>query len=294
MRLLALWLLALSCAAPEQVPDWPGSGCESTHRAALGHTLVRGEQTVLEPGLALGVLSPMETGCWPAIVLVPPGIEDGLPILDTQMGAQLSSAGIVVVAYDPSGRGASGGEEDYGGPQHQADLSAVLRWTADLGAVDPTRVTVLSRSLGVAAAAGALGGDASLQVQNLVDLEGPATLPDDLQYVAEQAQETLYQAATGDDWWLARSASESLGVYPGHYMRIQALSDHATGTWVGHALRLMQVAEGGAAATASLNGVQAESWDYQAVQDNALEGRVKVDDARAVVLVLDAVNRGID
>jgi fermentation-respiration switch protein FrsA (DUF1100 family) len=236
----------------------------------------------------------MDTGCWPAVVLVPPGLEDGLSILDTELGAQLSSAGIVVVAYDPSGRGASGGQEDYGGPQHQQDLSAVLRFTASLDAVDPNRITVLSRSLGVAAASGALGGDPALQVQNLVDLEGPATLPDDLQYVAEQAQDTLLNVATGDDWWQARSASESLGSYSGNYLRIQALSDHATGTWLGHALRLMLVAQGGVAASASLNGVQAETWDYDAVQAQALEGRVKVDDARAVALVLETVNRGLE
>lgn len=289
-----IWLLALGCAGLEPVPEWPESGCESTHRATLGHTLVRGEQWTLEPGLALAVLAPLETGCWPAIVLVPPGIEAGLPILDTELGAQLASAGILVVAYDPSGRGASLGEEDYGGPQHQADLAAVLRWTADLDAVDPTRVTVLSRSLGVAAAAGALGGESSLEVQNLVDLEGPATLPDDLEHVVEQAKETLESASTGEDWWLQRSASSSLGGYSGNYLRIQALNDHATGTWLGHALRLMQVAEVGTAASASLNGVQAQSWNYESVQEQALEGRVKVDDARAVALLLGAVNRGVE
>ena len=294
MGLLPLWFLALGCAAMVPVPAWPDSGCESTHRVTLGHTLVAGDRAVLEPGLALGVLSPMETGCWPAIVLVPPGIQDGLSILDTELSAQLASAGIVVVAYDPSGRGASSGEENYGGLQHQGDLAAVLRWTANLDAVDPNRVTVLSRSFGIAAAAGALAGDASLSVQNLVDLEGPASLPDDLQYVADHAQETLYQAATGEDWWLERSASESLGAYPGHYLRIQALSDHATGTWVGHALRLMQVAQGGSAATASLNGIQSESWDYESVQAEALAGRVKVDDPRAVTLVLEAVNRSVE
>jgi fermentation-respiration switch protein FrsA (DUF1100 family) len=236
----------------------------------------------------------MDTGCWPAIVMVPPGIEAGLPILDTELGAQLASAGIVVVAYDPSGRGASMGEEDYGGPQHQADLAAVLRWTASLDDVDPTRVTVLSRSLGVAAAAGALGEESSLDVQNLVDLEGPATLPDDLEHVVEQAKETLESASTGEDWWLERSASASLGQYSGNYLRVQALNDHATGTWLGHALRLMQVAEAGAAASASLNGTQAPSWNYEAVQEQALEGRVKVDDARAVALLLGAVNRGVE
>ena len=85
-----------------------------------------------------------------------------------------------------------------------------------------------------------------------------------------------------------------MGTYPGHYLRIQALSDHATGTWVGHALRLMQVAQGGLAATASLNGIQSESWDYESVQAEALEGRVKVDDPRAVTLVLGVVNRGVE
>ena len=291
MGLTALWLL-VSCT-PEPVPEWPGSGCQSVHRAVIGHSLVRGERLELEPDLALGLLAPMDTGCWPSIVLVPPGLEAGLPILDTELGAQLASAGIVVVAYDPSGRGASGGEEDFGGPEHQEDLSAVLRWTANLDAVDPTRVTVLSRSLGIAAAAGALGGDPALHAQYLVDLEGPASLPDDLQYVADQARETLEQASTGQDWWAERSAAESLGAYSGNYLRIQALSDHATGTWVGHALRLMQVAEGGAAASASLNGAQAETWDYEAVQAEALEGRVKLDDPRAVALVLGAVNLGL-
>lgn len=294
MPALAPWALLLACASPQAVPDWPSSGCESTHRAGLGSDLVRGDLGMLEGGLAVATLSPLTQGCWPAIVLVPPGVEDGLPILDTELGAALAGAGIVVVAYDPSGRGQSAGEEDYGGQTHQGDLADVLRWTAAQEQVDPARITVLSRSLGIAASAGALGADPSLAVQNLVDLEGPALLPDDLQYVAEQAQDTLKEAAEGEDWWVQRSASLSLGGFGGHYLRIQALSDHATGTWLGHAVALLQAAELGAAAEVTLNGAPAASWDYEGVQALALEGRVKVDDPRAVALVLEAVNAGLE
>lgn len=293
MPLLAPWALLLACAPTHTVPEWPSSGCQSTHSAQLGSDLVRGERGVLEGGVAVATLSPLTSGCWPAVVMVPPGVEDGLSILDTELGAALASAGIVVVAYDPSGRGDSTGQEDYGGPIHQANLADVLRWTAAHPQVDPGRVTVLSRSLGIAAAAGALGGDPTLRAQNLVDLEGPSLLPDDLQYVAEQAQDTLEDAAEGDDWWDARSASLSLGGFGGNYLRIQALSDHATGTWLGHAVALLQAAQAGESATVRLNGASAESWDYEGVQAMALEGRVKVDDPRAVALVLEAVNAGV-
>ena len=230
---------------------------------------------------------------------MPPGAEEGLPEWDEAVTGALAGAGIVVAVFDPRGRGESGGEEDYGGPAQQEDLAGVLSWLASRPDVDARRVVLRSRSMGVIMSAGALASYPSLRPAGYVDIEGPSTLPDDLDHSAGRIEPTLFEEAGGDpEWWAARSPVEFLGAWPGHYRRLQARTDHAMDDYMGAAQALLEVASRGAATRVELNGltpddaVETEStqtaiWPYPMVQELALEGRVKHDDQRAMDLLLD-------
>ncbi len=280
-----LFLLACTEAITVEV-GWPETGCTSEHEPVLSSVEVSREEFTLN-GFNVAVLRPRTEGCWPALVLVPPGFDEGLPELDEEVSEELAGAGLVVVAFDPPGRGLSEGEEDHGGPAQQDALAALLSWVAARDDVDPQRVVLRSRSYGLTLAAGAIHRHADLGVMALVDLEGPVTLPDDLEHVTEQSHDALYEAATGPDWWLERSPSEHLGSFSARYRRIQALEDHATGAWLGHAQAAVNEALDGNAASVDLNQVERERWSYEEVLSDALGGRIKHDDDRAVALLLE-------
>jgi len=265
---------------------WPETGCTSEHQPALDSVEIAREEFTVN-GLTVGVLRPRPEGCWPALVLVPPGFDEGLPELDEEVSEDLAGSGLVVVAFDPPGRGLSEGVEDHGGLGHQDALAALLSWVAARDDVDPQRVVLRSRSFGLTMASGALHRHEELGVLALVDLEGPVALPEDLEHVTEQSRAALYDVATGPDWWVERSPSEHLGFLSARYRRIQALEDHATGSWLGHAQAAVNEALDGSAASVDLNQVERERWSYEDVLSDALGGRVKHDDSRAVELVLD-------
>lgn len=281
----------LACAEPVQVDadSWPSVGCSSTGAPEWGDAPLLPEEHVLEhDGRAVVVraLVPAGPGCHPAVLLVPPGFDEGLPELDELASHNLARAGLVVVAFDPSGRGESPGDEDHGGPRQQDDLAAVLAWLAQRPDVDTDRIVVRSRSLGIAMASGALARHPELQPMALYDIEGPASLPDNLDYATERTRETFYAAAEGDDWWAERSPDLLLGHWSGRYRRVQALDDHALGSFLGHAQELLNVASA-AGGEVDYNGVPGEIWSYEDVEDGALDGRVKHDDRRAMDLLLD-------
>ena len=289
----------LACAAPVDLgaPSWPTEGCSSTHAPQWGHTLTRGQGVELRTGdgeiLVGAVVEPIVDGCWPAVLLVPPGFEGGLHEADELTTQELAGAGVVVLAFDPRGRGASSGEEDHVGAQQQDDLAAVLSWLAAREGVDPTRVFVRTRSLGIAQAAGALARHDVLAPAGLFDLEGPGILPDDLAYANDHANETWDEVAGDEAWWLERSPREHLGAFRGRYLRVQAREDHALGGFKGHAKALLNTAQSGSASSVLLNGLPLSSvsdepqWHDDDVETLSLEGRVKHDDERAMTLLVE-------
>lgn len=288
-----MWLLfALACARPEPVSlGWPSGGCGPSADLVWEQVDSRQERHWLtdpEEGLELAVtvVRPDQEGCWPGLLLVPPGFEAGQPELRERHAERLAQAGVWVVGFDPPGRGESPGEEDHNGPQGQRAAALVLSWLAAQPEVDPERVVVRSRSFGVAMVAGALAGFPELKPRAFVDIEGPARLPDDLAHAPQSNRDTFEALAEGEQWWEDRSAAEHIGAYSGSYLRVQGRQDHALGTWMGAALQMMRSAQRGEVAEAALNGVSLEAWEYADVEAHALEGRVRYDDAEVMELLL--------
>lgn len=285
---MLLFLLACTEPIPVEAGSWPEGGCTSRTVPAWGEQdIVPSQVTVESDGrqLVVRALVPTLGSCHPAVLLVPPGFSEGLGELDEASSRALARAGVVVVGFDPSGRGLSPGEEDHGGPRHQDDLAAVLSWLVARADVDPARVVVRTRSLGIGMAAGALARHPDLEPLALFDVEGPASLPDNLEYAPDLTRETFEAAAEGDAWWAERSPDVHMASFAGRYRRVQAIEDHALGGYLGHAQELLNTASG-AGAQVDYNGLAGEVWSYEDVEADALEGRVKHDDRRAMDLLL--------
>lgn len=289
-----LLALTIACAPTSLTPSeaWPSSGCaaappsldapdDRVHREELRITLDDG---VI---LAAELVRPRGDGCWPGLLLIPPGFEPGLPIQSSDAVELLARSGLVVLTYDPRGRGLSEGVEDHNGPAQQDDLAALMRTLASQPDVDPDRVVARSRSFGVATLAGALARHPDLRPAAVMDIEGPALLPDDLEHAPTRNQETLAALATDEAWWEERSAALHIGAYTGHYRRVQARNDHVMGGWLGHAASMLSAAAAGEASRVDENGLESEAWTEAEVEALSLGGRVKADDPRAIELLID-------
>ena len=98
---------------------------------------------------------------------ISPAIHQGIEALEDQRSpvspAELAALGYVVLSWDPAGRGGSWGVEDFGGAEHQDDLRCAIRHLAAMEGLEG-RVGVLSLSMGLVAAAGALARWPELRV----------------------------------------------------------------------------------------------------------------------------------
>lgn len=188
-------------------------------------------------------------------LVVSPAIHQGRDGLD-RLGspvtaAELAALGYVVLSFDPAGRGDSWGEEDFGGPEHQDDLRRAIELCAKTEGVEGP-VGVLSLSLGLAAAVGALTRHPELPVRWLVDWEGPC----DRETIT--AGGTRMDPAAGhglddDDYWRPREAVRHVGQLRCGYVRLQALPDHAQPLELRHAERMMRAAQAGSLPWFQLN-----------------------------------------
>jgi len=183
----------------------------------------------------------------PAVLLVP-GTNDGAHVFEGWSlpvnAFELASMGWFVMSFDPAGRGESWGEEDYGGPEHQDNVRTALTYLAGHGAVDSSRIGVLSISLGLGMACGALAQWPDLPVQWLLDWEGPS----DREIITSGGRimtPALGHSLKDDVYWHAREAVAHVGQLRCGYWRLQANPDHAQSDDTRHASRMLLAAAQG-------------------------------------------------
>jgi alpha/beta superfamily hydrolase len=203
--------------------------------------------------LAVYIDEPRGKGPFNAIVIVPGGTNPGGNQLPPQGLAQFVDRGYVVVRYDPDGRGNSGGTEDLGGPIHQDALKAVIAYTSALPQVVDDRVGVMSFSLGIATAAGAIAqGDSGAAW--LMDWEGPSNR----RWIANCSDATPEKEFRGhrcdeEAFWATREADKVVGKITVPYQRMQAARDHVHGAENGHAISMVEAANAGLSPWVRLN-----------------------------------------
>ncbi len=188
---------------------------------------------------------------FPAVVLVPGGINPGRMEVHGQEAKALAEAGMVVVTFNAEGRVdtrapedlRSEGEEDFNGFRHQDGLAKIVGYVMGLAYVIAENVGLKSQSYGITMAAGCAGRHPELAIKYIVDGEGPPNsfvtchgpryLAGDLQKYNTVKQifgrEATWQDAAPEnlDWWAEREAIHFIGAFRGEYLRLQATWDHA-------------------------------------------------------------------
>ncbi len=196
---------------------------------------------------------PEKTGVYPAVIFVPGGMSAGTDYdHGTEVTAEdVASLGFVAVHYDPSGRGRSTGQEDFWGERHQRELAALITYTGRLPQVIASSVGVISFSIGIVIAVGALARYANVQPLFLYDWEGPSNR---FNITKNDTHPPLLQFPTRDTkFWEKREPFRSMNQIECAYFRYQAKRDHVQGTYKGHAVELVNEAVRGKAAWVCLN-----------------------------------------
>jgi hypothetical protein len=188
--------------------------------------------------------------CFPAVVLVPGGINPGRMLAHGRDAEVLSGSGMVVATFNAEGRVdespddiLSEGTEDYNGFRQQDGLCAIVSYIMEQPYVIPENVGISTQSYGITMGAGCVGRYPEIPIKYLVDGEGPSCsfttchgprfLAGDLgkyhsvknifPHLAiwqDRSQENL-------EWWAQREADQLIGAFRGYYLRLQATWDHA-------------------------------------------------------------------
>lgn len=217
-------------------------------RRAMGSSVRPDELTVLShagTSTYVHLWIPEGKGPWP-LVLLTPGTDDDSQVFEgfsqAVNASEVAGLGVVCATFDPAGRGKSWGEEDYGGPEHQDQVRVVLEALQARSEVDPQRTVVVSISLGLSMAAGALASFAG-PIKALVDWEGPS----DREIITAGGTRlvpALGHALDDESYWQSREGVRHVGQIPCGYWRLQAERDHAQPGELRHAERMLQAAQG--------------------------------------------------
>ncbi len=192
--------------------------------------------------------------CFPAVVMVPGGINPGRMEATGKNAKMLSAAGMVVVTFNAEGRVdakaeedlQSEGEEDYNGFVNQATLCHIVESTMSLPYVIGDNVGVSTQSYGITMGAGCAGRNPDIAIKYLVDGEGPPSSfvtchepnanygspPLDVKYQTIEGILGHYSlerdpSAANKAFWEQREAIRFIGGFKGRYLRLQAQWDHS-------------------------------------------------------------------
>lgn len=197
--------------------------------------------------------SPAKPGKYPGVVIIPGGKSPGTDY-DKGFGlkaSEVASFGFVVLHYDPSGRGKTGGIEDHWGTAHQEELSKLLFWFADSGLADKDNIGILSFSIGIVISTGALARFPTPDIKYLFDWEGPSNR---FNTTKNDTHEPIKDFPLSNlEFWCERQAANFIGNIVCGYFRYQADDDHVQGKYKGHAIELVNKAAEGKAAWTRCN-----------------------------------------
>ncbi len=182
-------------------------------------------------------------------VLLCPGIDDPGSVFNGYSNPvsadELARLGMVVMHFDPAGRGASWGSEDFGGPEHQDNVAVALGYLLARPDVVPSRSGVIAFSLGISMAVGALATHgADLPVGWLLDWEGPSDR-DVITAGGRIMTPAAGHSLQDEVYWQPREAVRHVGRLKCGYFRYQSARDHAQPGEFRHAWRMLRAAAAG-------------------------------------------------
>jgi len=191
--------------------------------------------------------TPEVIGRHPGVLIVPGANSPGTDY-DKGTGVRakdVASLGFVVLHYDPSGRGKSGGKEDYWGAVHQQELSQVVDYFSRLPMVKEDDLGIMSFSIGIIIASGALASFPMPKVKYLFDWEGPSNRFNTTKNDTHKPLKSF--PTSNDEFWKEREAARFIGDIKCGYFRYQADVDHVQGGYKGQAIELLNNAAKGKA-----------------------------------------------
>lgn len=180
------------------------------------------------------------------VLLLCPGINDSGDVFTHYQTPiqihELCRLGIATLHFDPAGRGQSWGEEDFGGQEHQDNVSELLRYLANHAQIDTQKIGIISISLGISmAVGGAIQSDVPLLF--LLDWEGPS----DREIITSggtRMAPAMGHKLSDDDYWKPREAVNFIQGLNCGYIRLQAQRDHAQPNERRHMWRMLRAAQG--------------------------------------------------
>ena len=196
--------------------------------------------------IAATLTRPATEGLWPSVVIAP-GADHDRRFFETRASpihpSELAALGLVVLTYDPSGRGESWGPEDYGGPEHQDNAAQAIRFLHGQTNVDVSHTGLVGISLGISSAIGAarLLAEADQPVDWVLDWEGPC---DQGSITANQTMNAPAMGHKSSDrtYWEPREALTHVPHIQCGYHRLQAHPDHAQPEELNHAIKMITAA----------------------------------------------------
>ena len=181
---------------------------------------------------------------FPVAVLCPGIDDDGAVFTNLQTPihpAELCNLGIAALHFDPTGRGDSWGEEDFGGPEHQALVAGLIDALMSDERIDSNRCAVIGISLGISMAVGG-----AIQAQKapvfVLDWEGPSDR-EIMTSGGRRMTPALGHKLSDDIYWHPREAVRLISDLPCGYVRLQAYRDHAQGLEHRHMWRMLRAAK---------------------------------------------------
>lgn len=196
---------------------------------------------------------PRGEGKYPGVIIVPGASSPGTAYdRGSEVTADdIASCGFTVLHYDPSGRGKSGGKEDFWGPVQQDELIHVIRALSKEPDVDPGNIGIFSFSIGIIIAMGALSRFPDSGISYLYDWEGPSNR---FNITKNDSHKPLKRFPTSNlDFWRPREPCRFADAIGCGYFRYQARIDHMQGAEKGHAMELLNLATSGRAAWTRMN-----------------------------------------
>jgi hypothetical protein len=183
----------------------------------------------------------------PTLVIVP----GGAGTIDPGKVLPLAANRFAIVIFDPDGRGKCDGEENLDGYIQQDGLTAVIRAAGSLPGVDRERIGVVSYSYGITMASGALARHPDLQVQFLIDWEGPADRYDTTLGCPPDPH-IAWPDCNDDAAWAEREALTFIPQVSVPYQRLQSEQDHVQPN-PSHAIKMVNAAVRGGVPWVRLN-----------------------------------------
>jgi len=145
--------------------------------------------------------------------------------------AEIFHLGYNLLLFDPAGRGGSWGTEDYGGLEHQDNISTLLNWINQQ--IPQSDIGVVSFGCGLSMAIGGITAYNN-DVSFLIDFEGPS----DEEFLGKYYD--LPKKKTDSYFWKERSPILLLESFTTRYIRFQTDKDHRSAYDMRHCNRIFR------------------------------------------------------